>query len=348
MGWMLKAGLLLVALFAAAVGAWIITIPILGLLFLPSLFQGKRGRSGESTMPSSRSPALWLNAVGVALVLLGSVAYFSGGTFSPIVLFAAGAAVLFRRRLSIRVAARSSPIEGSILLRSTLNPFRWSAVAEAKVSTRDIEGALSGISERLLFVSSPAPRIFMVFSTNSFGRVGAEEKLTKRMKSAVRALVPLGVYLLPLHSAEAVAVTTLKSARIKPPTEDQHRFISASDYGTAAVEGQHGFVQSFELYTRADETPMSLSVISGMGERTQGLLTVREFLQEALKKTGAPHPDSYTAFLSSMAATEGEILGQRVTQSEAGQGQVLLVASLGTPQVELTRAQLQAVVRVYG
>ncbi len=346
MGWMMKAGLFLFALLMAGVGAWIVAVPILAYLFLPSLLGGKRGRFDRRDGPSKRGTGFWLNIVGSILILLSLVAFFSGGTFSPVVFFLAGMTLLFRHRLSTHVSALSTPVENSILLCSRLDPFHWGAVAEAKVSTRDIEGALSGVGERILLVSSPAPRIFLVFSANSFGRGGAEDKLMRRIRSAARALVPLGVYLLPLDGAEVAAVTNLQSARIVPRTEDLHQLISASDYGAAAVEAQHGFVNSFELYNRPDGTQRPISVLPRIGGKSQGMLTLKEFLHETLQKIGAPHPDRYTAFLSSMAATEGETLGQRLTQTE-GQGQVLLVASLGTPSVELSRAQLQAVTIIY-
>jgi hypothetical protein len=348
MGWMLKVGLFVLALFGAAVGAWIIATPILAFLLLQSLLRGKRGKPARSGGVAKRSARSWSKAVGGILILLSLAALFSGGTLSPVVFFVAGMALLLRRRLSVRMAAWFVPIENSILLRCRLNPVRWSAVAEVKVSTRDIEGALSGINERLLLVSSPAPRVFALFTANSFGRGSAEDQLMRRMQSTARALVPLGIYLLPLDSAEASAATTLQSARIETPTEDQREFVSASDYGAAVVEAQHGFVTSFELYTRPDGGLKTASLLSEPTERSQALLTLREFIHEALQKTGAPHPDSYTSFLGSMAATEGETLGQRLTQAKGQKGQVLLVASAGTTQVELSRAQLQAVAKVYG
>ncbi len=347
MGWMMKAGLFLFALFLAGLGAWIIAIPILVFLILPSLLRRKRGKHAQNVGTAGREAGFWLNALGVLLVLLSLVALSSGGVFSPVVFFVASMALLLRHRIRFHMAAQSSPVENSILLRSRLNPFRWYAVAEAKISTCDVPSALSGVSERLLLVSSPAPRILLIFSTSSFGKSSAEDDLVGRVRSTARALVPLGVYLLPLDSAEAAATTQLQSEQIESHGDDLRQSISVSDYGAVAVEAQHGFVCSFELYSRPDKTLKASSVLSGAKERSQTLVAVREFFQEALRKIGSPHPDRYTAFLSSMAATEGETLGQRITQTESGQGQVLLVASLGTPQVELTRAQLQAVAKVY-
>jgi len=49
-----------------------------------------------------------------------------------------------------------------------------------------------------------------------------------------------------------------------------------------------------------------------------------------------------------MAATQGEALGQRITEAvQGGREQVLLVASVGNPPVELSRAQLRAIAEIY-
>jgi hypothetical protein len=349
MGLGMKVALLMFALVAAGLGAWIISLLIFGYLFLPPVFKKKRSRPGKDSVAladNSHSVGT-TKIVGGLFLVLSFVAVLSGGTLSPIVLALAGSLLFFWPRIISKMPVRAKPVENSVLLRGRLFPFRWFALAEAKVSTRDIESALSGVSERILVIANPTPRILLVFSTNSFNPSSAEDHFMKRIQSVARALVSLGVYLLPLDSAEAAAVTELRSLRIEPPTDDLRQFISTTDCGAVAAEARHGFVASFELYTRPDQTEKSKSVLSGTRERSPDLLTLKEFLHEALQKTGAPHPDMYTAFLSSMAATEGETLGQRLTQTEGQQGQVLLVASLSTPQVELTRAQLQAVAKVY-
>ncbi len=349
MGWGMKVALLMFALLAAGLGAWIISLLIFGYLFLPPIFKKKKHQPGRNSGAlADKSHAVGMTKiVGGLFLVLSFVAIFSGGTLSPVVLALAGSLLLFWPRIISKMPIRAKSVEDSVLLRGRLFPFRWFALAEAKVSTRDIEVALSGVSERLLLISNPTPRILLVFSTNSFNRSSAEDYLITRIQSAARALVPLGVYLLPIDSAEAAAVTELRSLRIEPPTDNLRQFISTIDCGAVAVEAHYGFVTSFELYTRHDQTQKSRSVLSGTREKSPDLLTLKEFLHEALQKTGAPHPDRYTAFLSSMAATEGETLGHRLTQTEGQQGQVLLVASLGTPQVELTRAQLQAVAKIY-
>jgi hypothetical protein len=349
MGWGLKIGLFFVALIAADFGALIITIPILAFLFLPPILNrgggGKRGRKEQSDKGRGYSLA---SVAGWLLVLLSGVAFVSGGSLSPIVFAVLGFALVFRSRLSLPASTSLAPVSASILMRHTLAPYRWTALAEAKISTRDLEGALSGVSERLFFTSDPKPRVFLVFSTSSFGRGKAEETLTKRIQTTARSLVPLGVYLLPLDSAEAADIATIHASRAEPPTENLRQHISTSDYGSLIVESRHGFVEKFDLYARSDPESKGNSILSPLKTLNTGQLTLRELLHEARNGLGAPHPDRYGAFLSSMAATEGEALGQRITETvESGQGQVLLVASVGNPPVELSRAQLQAVSRIY-
>ena len=351
MGWGLKIGLFFFALIAATFGAWIITLPIMALLFLPPLLN-RKGKGTKQSAPSPRPPKgngpSYVSIAGALLVLLSLVAFFSGGIFSPIVFTGVGFALLLRHRFSVPMSGRVKPVGSSILLRRGLVPFRWSAVAEAKVATRDVEGALSGVNERLLLACDPNPRIFLAFSTSSLSRARAEENLVGRMQAAARSLSSLGVYLLPLDGTEAAGAAVTRSDAIEPATENLRQFISAADYGVALVEALHGFVTGFELYARPDPAQNARSVLSGIKEKNVGQLTLREFLSEVLQRIGTPQPDRYVAFLSSMAATEGEGLGQRITETSQGpQEQVLLVASIGSPQVELTRAQLQAISTIY-
>lgn len=349
MGWALKIGLFFVALALAAFGGWIVAIPLLSLLLLPPILnrrgregRGRKGLSGRQGGPSA------LSIVGALMVLLSMAAFFSGGTLSPVVFAGSGLALLLGRRISFPASARVAPVKDSTLLHHKLAPHRWSALAEAKVSTRDLEGALSGVSERLFFTSDPRPRIFLVFTANSIRRDGAEQALVRRIQTSARSLVALGVYLLPLDSAEAAGLVTIRAPRTEPPEGNLRQYISTADYGALVVEAAHGFVAGFDLYAKPDPGSRGGSVLSSLRTTDTGQLTLREFLHEAREKLGVPHPDRYSAFLSSMAATEGEALGQRVTETtEGGQEQLLLVASLGNPPVELSRAQLRAIAKIY-
>ncbi len=352
MGWGTKAVLFVIALGAAAFGAWIITIPIFAILLLPPLLNkkkgGQKGRGHDAGGPGRGRGWPPGKLMGVVLLLLSAVAFFSGGVFSPIALAVAGFALLFKPRLSLGVSARVRSVGDSVLLRGTLLPFQWSMMAEAKVSTRDPEGALSGMQERLLFVSTPTPRIFLVFSTNSFSRSKAEAGLLRRMQSAARALGPLGVYLLPLGSVEAVAMSRIHAGRLEMPDQNLRQFLSTADYGAVAVEARSGFVARFEIYGRPGQGQETTSSLSELGGKAAGSIMLRELLTDAFRRIGVPQPDRYVTFLSSMAATEGETFGQRIIEAAQGPNeQALLVSSLSGPHVELSRAQLRAIARIY-
>ena len=349
MGWGLKIGLFFVALVAADFSAWIITVPILLLLFLPPILDRRgHGKGSQKEASGGSRGTSMLSITGGILVLLSVAVFFSGGTFSPIVLGGCGLALLPRNRISFQLPTRVRPVRESVLLRHRFAPHRWSALAEAKVSTRDLEGALSGLNERLIFTSDPKPRIFVAFPTRSLSRVKAEDALIRHIQASARTLVPLGVYLLPLDSMEAAGISSFHASRVEPPTNNALQNVSAADYGSVIIEAEHGFVKRFEMYSRPDEDVRVTSALSPLKAADTGQLTLRELLHGVRDKLGAPQPDRYGAFLSSMAATQGEALGQRITEAvQGGQEQVLLVASVGNPSVELSRAQLHAIARIY-
>ncbi len=348
MGLGVKVVLFFIAILLFDFGGWMFTALIFAYLFLPPLFRRRKGSSGEnSRAKGKRAPIPAGRMLGVALLGLSLVALASHGTLSPIVLGVPGLLLVFRPRFLSRIPMQVKPVKDSILLRGRFLPFGWFALAEVKVSTRDVEGAISGMNERVLLLSAPAPRIFLVFTTSSVSRSGAEEVVVKRMQTAARALRSLGVYLLPLDGLGAFEVSQLRATKVDLPREGiQHTL--ASDYGALAVEALHGFVARFELYERSYGKGPSGSLLAKPNRRPGSSMTLRELLQAATQRTGIPKPDSYVEFLSSMAATEGETLGQRITQTvQASDNQLLLVASVGSPQVELSRAQLKAVTTIY-
>lgn len=349
MGWVLKVGLFVLAVVAANFGAWIIAVPIVVYLILPLFWRkdrstvrdGKAGHAGKSRASLGK-------AVGVALLALSVVAFVSGGKLSPVVFAAAGFLALFRPGVLFWISFGVRPVDDSVLLRGRLFPFLWFALAEGKVSTRELGGALSGLRGRILLVSAPAPRILFVFSAVSLTRRGAEERLLGSMQNTVRALMPLGVYLLPLDQGAALEASRLGARVPKVPDDGLRQFISSADYGALMVEGLDGFVTRFEFYSRDGEGERPSPRLSQASRRPRAPILLREALQANWQRTGAPQPDRYTSFLSSIAATQGETLGQRMTQAAQGsEGGPLLVASLGGPEVQVSSAQLQAILRIY-
>ncbi|MDV3278020.1 MAG: hypothetical protein LYZ69_06075 [Nitrososphaerales archaeon] len=350
MGWGLKIGLFVFALVAIGFGAWIIAIPILAFLFIPPLLPKRKapreqnqkvGSTGRRRMPG-------LKLLGGILVALSVVAFVSGGIFSPIVLVVAGFAILFRPNFGSGLSSRVKPVDDSVLLRGRFVPFRWFAVAEAKFATRDPEGALSGIDGKLLLLPAPTPRVLLIFSVASLRRGGAEKDILGCMKAAARTLGTLGVYLLPLNSEDAFELSKLGTKQTGQQVSGLRDFASSADYGPLMVEAGGGYVGRFEIYEWEAPGKGGNSAFSEPGRRLGDSLLLRNLLQAVMVRTGTPQPDRYTAFLSSMAATAGETLGQRMTQAaEGSDGQVVLVASVGSPQVEMSKAQLRFLTNVY-
>ena len=346
----LKVALFLLAIVVVPLGGSVITGLIFAYLILPPLLLRRRkGKSAENPRAKGRGhPISAGRALGVVLLVLCAVAVASQGTLSPIVFGVPGLLLVFKPRFLSRLSLLVKPVTDSILLRGRFLPFAWFALAEVKVSTRDVEGAIAGTNERVLLLSAPSPRILLVFTTSSVSRSRAEVVILKRMQVTARALRSLGVYLLPLDASGAFEVSQLRANRVDLADQNIKHSLS-SDYGALAVEAAHGFVAKFELYERSYGKDASVSSLLAKPNRRPGSsTTLRELLQAATQRTGTPKPDRYVEFLSSMAATEGETLGQRITQTvQASDNQLVLVASVGSPQVELSRAQLKAVTTIY-
>lgn len=351
MGLGLKVVLFLFAILVFPFGGWMITALVFAYIFLPPLLLRRRKGPSAGANPrvaKGRGHSISAGrALGIVFLALSLVGVASRGTLSPIVFGVPGVLLVFRPRFLSRLSLQVKPVKDSILLRGRFLPFGWFVLAEAKVSTRDVEGAISGTNERVLLLSAPSPRIFLVFSTSSVSRSRAEEVMLKRMQVTARALRSLGVYLLPLDGLQAFEVSQLRANRMNLADQNVQHSLS-SDYGALAVEAVHGFVARFELYERSYGKGPSGSLLAKPNRRPGSSTTLRELLQAATQRTGTPKPDRYVEFLSSMAATEGETLGQRITQTvQASDNQLVLVASLGSPQVELSKAQLKAVATIY-
>jgi hypothetical protein len=351
MGLGLKVVLFLFAILVFPFGGWMITALVFGYIFLPPLLLRRRKGSPAGANPRVAKGRGHLipagRVLGVVLLALSVVAVASHGTLSPIVFGVPGLLLVFRPRFLSRLSLRVKPVKDSILLRGRFLPFAWFALAEVKVSTRDVEGAISGTNERVLLLSAPSPRIFLVFASSSVSRSRAEEAMLKRMQVTARALRSLGVYLLPLDGLRAFEVSQLRATKVDLPEQNILHSLS-SDYGALAVEAVHGFVARFELYERSHRKGPPGSLLARPNRRPGSSTTLRELLRAATQRTGTPKPDGYVEFLSSMAATEGETLGQRITETvQASDKQLVLVASVGSPQVELSRAQLKAVTTIY-
>jgi hypothetical protein len=371
MGWKLKALAVVVGLMLISLGAW----PVSALLFLYAfsglIFRGLRGRRGKAPAvagaAASQQGAQVATAprfkrgfahpvrriLGLAFLALSAVALAEGGTYSPPVFGGIGAILLLWGTPLLGIASLGSlhPVEESILLRQSLIPIRSFAIAEVKLSTRQVGKALSGIDETLLVTSAAdGPSIFVVLKTVSLTTRGAEESLMARLGELARISAPLGAYLLPVDPEKAVAsLLRLPTGPVELASKGWPSALSTTDYDLLTVEARRGgFVHSVGAYKRSDRGDSWKATIPPTRQALSRPVLLWEVFQELGRKVEWQKPDGYTTFLASMFATEGETIGQRVSEvGSAEDSREVLVQSLGTPPVQMSRAQLRAIARIY-
>jgi hypothetical protein len=290
--------------------------------------------------------------MGVALLGLSIVALTQGGTYSPFVFGGAGALLLLWGTRFTRFGSLGSlrPVDESILLRG-LDPIHWFAMAEVKLATRQVGKALGGLDETVLVtMTDDGPSIFVVLKTASLTFRGAEESLDARFQELARISAPLGAYLLPVDSRKAADSVLRRSAE---PTELDSRgwpsSLSTTDYDMLVVEARRGgFVHAIGAYKGLDREGDGRATVPLARQTLTRPSLLWEVFQELGRKVEWQKPDGYTTFLASMFATKGETVGERVSQAgNSGDSREVLVQALGTTAVQMSRAQLRAIARIY-
>jgi hypothetical protein len=352
MGWKFNVLLFVVMLLAMAFDAWIIFIPI-AVFFAVSWIRRQRraarpdvevkvtGRKTRSAFPNRF-------LLGLFLLLVAFAALMSGGVYSPIVYASAGFGVIFSQRIeafaySLGLAAQRR----SILLRSKI-PFLWVAVAEVKLATRNPERALAGVDGRILLMRSGKPSVYLIVKCIAFGRSHAQTRIHEKLRSNTRTLAPLGAYLLPLHSSEALKVMHFAVEPMKVPRDEWSTFLSFEGYDALLIEAEGGFARSLRTY-REVAPKNSRGSLLGVGQRLSDQPLVWEVFRNVSTRMSWPKPDEYAAFLSSFSATQNLPLGQRIVDSNShASSDLLSIRALNTPPVELSPEQLRTIVRIYG
>jgi hypothetical protein len=373
MGWKLKALAVCVGLMLIPLGSW----PLSAILFLYAssglILRGLRGGRGRAATRAAAqapvgqyaqaAPVVSLRGrfghpvrrmAGLAFLGLSAAALAQGGTYSPLVFGAVGAVLLLWGTPLIRLGSLGSlrPVEESVLLRGSLDPIHWFALAEVKLATRQAGKALGGIDETLLVaLADEAPSIFVVLKTTSLTARGAEESLLARFRELARVSAPLGAYLLPVDSGKAADGLRRSVEPVELDSRGWPSSLSTTDYDLLTVEARRGgFVHAVGAYRRknSDRSQVANAVIPTTRQTLSRPSLLWEVFQELGKRVQWPKPDAYTTFLASIFATEGETIGERVSEAgSAGNSQEVVVQSLGTPAVQMSRAQLRAITKVY-
>lgn len=349
MGWLLKTGAFLLAIILFGVGAWEFTLLIFARLFIPPVLRLRRGKPGSQDKGrlGGRFPAR--NVLAGFLFLLAFVGLLSHGTFSPLVFGSLGVLVVLWGRIPIAVlGSRLKPVEESILLRSSPVPLSWAAVAEVKLLTHDVGRAMAGVTGTVLVSASGTPSIYVVVERRAASERSAEEAVLAALKETALSLSPLGAYLLPLDSKQAMALLQPSLEASKIGESDWSAAVASGTYDVLSVRQEKGFASSLGLHWRVDQGREGRGTVPSSSHE----FAHPPFLMEVYKAVGNrlswPQPDQCTAFLSSLLATSGEPIGTRIVDAgAASQSQMVVVKSQGSPPVELSRPQLRAVVRMY-
>ncbi len=349
MGWLGKTLAFLLAIMLFGVGAWQISLLIFALLFVPPFLRARKGKAASKGDGTLRAKFPARNALGGFLLLLALVAFLAHGTFSPLVFGSLGAIVVFWGRVPRLAAGTNKPVAESILLRSSVVPVSWAAVAEVKPATRDVGRAMAGVNGSVLVSVSETTSIYVVVERTALTERSAEEAILAALRETALSVSKLGAYLLPLDSTQAHALLRRPLEASRMGGGDWSRALASGTYDLLSIRQEKGFAKSLGLFRRVDEEGGGRA---GIPPSTQEFahppLLMEVFKVVGDRVTTWPHPDQYTAFLSSLFATSGEPLGTRVVDGGASsQGQTVVVKSQGSPSVELSRVQLRAVVRMY-
>jgi hypothetical protein len=355
MGWLGKTLAVIFGLMLFGLGIWQLGILIFAILLVPPVLRGwiRKGKSPASQglqgngRPRGKFTARYV--VGGLLLLLAFAAFESHGILSPFVLGSLGILVLAWGRVRISILGSAlRPVDESILLRSSPIPVSWVAVAEVKPLTRDLGRAMAGVNGAVLISASDTPSIYVVVVKGALTERSAEAAIVETLKETALSLSALGAYLLPLDSKQASAFfqPSFEVARIGDG--DWSQSVASGTYDLISIRQEKGFARSLGLHRRVNQGREGKGRIPSTSQE----FAHPPFLAEAYKAIGNrltwPSPDQYTAFLSSLMATSGEPVGTRIVDAGgAPQSQMVLVRSQGSPSVELSRAQLRAVVRMY-
>lgn len=338
MGWKSKTVLAFLCFVSFATGIW-----PLGLICIVALVLAFRRRGGQTAQKHEKNHAglspLYLLA-GI-LFALAVAAAASGGTYSPLVLFAAGSVALALPSLGGRWGpGELHAVERSIALRSKYFPFLWCALAELKPGAEAFPRAVASFSGNV-FLFTDSGKCYVLAKCIALYHARAESELLRVLKETASDRRNRA-HLLPLDSSEATGILgTILSPSKLPEDLGTH----ASDHsGLLVIDASAGRVVRARAYT-VREGSAKPSLPSLGGEKTSEVL-LWEVLDSVGKRTRWPEPDSYSGLLESLKATRGEAIGERFAQLE-GSGPNVTVRSLGGESLTLTRSQLRAIVSIY-
>ena len=175
-----------------------------------------------------------------------------------------------------------------------------------------------------------------------------EEAILREAERIGRGIVPHGAYLLPLDSGQA-------SSLLSPPLQSEDvseegwaLSLSTGAYDVLSVQATKGFARSFGIY-RKGQAAGSTPHVPLANVRFGHPPLLWEVFKSLEGRVQWPNPDRYTSFLSSIFATSYESVGSNIIDAgtPSPTSDTVTVKSHSSPAVELSHAQLRAIMAIY-
>ena len=363
MGWILRITAFFVGLVALALGLWPVTLVCVGYLVYSLWPRTKRVYVlKDDARPQRRQLVTTRMRYGIAvfLFILAFIALAAGGTYAPLFFGGIGLAVIFWPSVSSRLGlSRVKPIPDSILLRSTFLPFSWVCLVELKLGTPKMAKALSAVGEKMIIVISDKASFYLPVGVLALDSASAEARAVEKLGLLTRSLGPRGAFPLPLESGDASSRLGWALKPVKLELDDVAS-LQSTPFNVLVLNPSGHVIDSAGAYVLKKTVEEEKKGEGATTEKSEGFIPPANqkpsrppLLWEALdileEKFGVSEAYSYTTFLSSVCATQGEAVGDRlVNEGESGHGGKVFVSSLDAPRVELSKSQLRAIVRAYG
>jgi len=323
----------------------------------------------------------WRYLLGAIFLLAALIAASERGTFSPLVFGGLGMFCFLWAPLSRRgfiPAYGFAPVGESTLLRSILVPFQWASVLELKLSSQESARALSVLHDDFVVIAPPSekPSVYLIVKEEALGYRSAEARMSEKLRRLASVFASRGVYLMPLDSADAARLFRpgCRNLKMEVDSDSALAAVAHAPYDMLLVKPQGVYAKSLGGYI-ADPTTKEGDLENGLAGRSAQHNVVsaspptRATLPAARESFGRPpllwevvscllerfrfsEPDAFTMFLNNMHLSRGAPPGVKMSLANGGTGErsngsTLAVESLGGAPVELTRAQLRMIVKMY-
>ncbi len=279
--------------------------------------------------------------------ILALVASHAGGTFSPLVFLSIGVAIVLSGVLRFGPSISSvKPVPGSILLRSRWFPLSWTSLVEVKFGTSQMARALSSIGcEMLLTTDSEKISVYLPVRTLALSTPQADRKIVEKLALVAKSLGSKGAYVLPLDGAEAGARLAWSLKAVDLALEHGRNGVvslNSTQFDALVLKPEGHLIRAASGYIKVPNVKEGTVTLPSAGHKLQSQPLVWEALEVLAEKFQVREADAYTNFLSSVCATQGEGLGDRLANEGRDGSATVMISSLGAQQVEADQATAES------